>query len=489
MNGATEMIAAVPIAWLVLLPVLLLTGTALIVLVTDLFMEGPDRDGLGWLGIVGLIVTAIASIALWNHHQSGFNGTMAVDRFALFFNLLLCFAAGLTIVMSMNYLEMTDIGVGDYYTLILFATVGMMLMAAATDLIVIFLGLEVMSIAVYVLAGIWRRQLRSTEAALKYFLLGAFATGFLLFGIALLYGATGSTQLAAISSQIAGADASRRLLVTVGMGFLLVGFGFKIAAVPFHVWAPDVYEGAPTSITAFMAVGVKAAAFAAFTRVFLHHLAGLGADWSQVLWVVAVLTMTVGNVVALLQQNIKRMLAYSSIAHAGYLLVGMIAAGENGGSAVLFYLFAYALMNIGAFAVVIALGKRGEPNERLDDYAGVGFRQPFLGFAMSIFMLSLAGVPPLVGFAGKYFIFAAAVKAGYVGLVVIAVLNSVVSVYYYVGVLVKMYMVEGAADVPSPTTRPYLFATMLVTVIGTVLVGVFPSSAFELARQAFLSLG
>ncbi|HVN87867.1 MAG TPA: NADH-quinone oxidoreductase subunit N [Candidatus Binatia bacterium] len=482
-------IGATPVAWLALLPVLLLTATALLVMVTDLFTEGPDRDGLGWLGIAGLVVTVVASISLWNQHETGFNGTIVVDRYALFFNVLFCLAAGLTLLMSMNYLELTDIRVGDYYSLVVFATVGMSLMAAATDLIVIFLGLEVMSMAVYVLAGIWRRQLRSTEAALKYFLLGAFATGFLLFGIALLYGATGSTQLAAISSKIVASSGDQRVLLTAGMGLLLVGFAFKVAAVPFHVWAPDVYEGAPTSITAFMAVGVKAAAFAAFARVFLHYFTKLSGDWTAALWWLAVLTMTVGNVVAVRQHNIKRMLAYSSIAHAGYLLVGMIAAGENGGSAVLFYLLGYALMNLGAFAVVIAVGKRGEANEQLDDYAGVGFRQPFLGFAMSVFMLSLAGLPPLVGFAGKYFIFAAAVKAGYVGLAVIGVLNSVVSMYYYIGVLVKMYMVEGGADVPSPSTRPLVFATMLFAVIGTILLGMFPSGTYEAARQAFLSLG
>jgi NADH-quinone oxidoreductase subunit N len=483
------MIAPVPIAWLVLLPVLLVTGTAVLVVIADLWGEGPDRDALGWLGIVGLIATAIASVALWNHQETGFGGAMVVDRYALFFNLLFCLAAGLTILMSMNYLESTDIRVGDYYSLILFATVGMMLMAAATDLIVIFLGLEVMSIAVYVLAGIWRRQLRSAEAALKYFLLGAYATGFLLFGIALFYGATGSTVLTAVTPQHAAAGGEPRLLLTVAMALLIVGFGFKVAAVPFHFWTPDVYEGAPTSITALMAVGVKAAAFAAFARVFLHHLSVLAPDWASVLWVLAVLTMTLGNVVALVQQNVKRMLAYSSIAHAGYLLVGMTAGGEQGGSAVLFYLLAYALMNLGAFAVVIALGKRGEPNEQLDDYAGVGFRHPLLGFAMSVFMLSLAGVPPLVGFAGKFYVFAAAVQAGYVGLAVIGVLNSVVSMYYYVGVLVKMYMVEGGADVPSPAGRPYLVATMLVTIAGTILIGVFPSGALEVARQAFASLG
>ncbi len=481
-------IAAPSIQWLVLLPAMVATATALLVMVSDLFLEGPDRDGLGWVGIAGLIVTAVVSITLWNPHHSSSTGGMALDAYAVFFNLLFCLAAGLTILMSMSYLEETDIRVGDYYTLIVFATVGMMVMAAATDLILIFLGLEVMSMAVYVLAGIWRRQLRSTEAALKYFLLGAFATGFLLFGIALMYGATGSTALADIAAGVSQATGDQRLYLEIGMGFLLVGFGFKVAAVPFHAWAPDVYEGAPTSITALMAVGVKAAAFAAFARVFLHALAGMAADWSQVVWILAVLTMTVGNVVALLQQNIKRMLAYSSIAHAGYLLVGMVAGGAAGGGAILFYLLAYTVMNLGAFGVVMALGRRGEPNELLDDYAGVGFRQPFLGFAMTVFMLSLAGVPPLVGFAGKYFLFAAAVKAGYVGLVVIAVLNSVVSVYYYIGVIVKMYMIEGKAEVPAPITRPYLFAGMLLAVAGTILLGIFPSGAFEMAHRAFVSL-
>ncbi|MBI4518934.1 MAG: NADH-quinone oxidoreductase subunit N [Deltaproteobacteria bacterium] len=483
------MIAAVPIPWLVLLPALLLTGTALLVMVADLWMEGPDRDGLGWLGIAGLVVALIASVTLWNQHEGGFGGTLVLDRYALFFNLVFCLAAGLTLLMSMNYLEFTDIRVGDYYSLIVFATLGMVLMAAAADLIVIFLGLEVMSIAVYVLAGIWRQQQRSTEAALKYFLLGAFATGFLLFGIALLYGATGTTALAGISAQVLKVGGEQRLLLLAGMALLLIGFGFKVAAVPFHVWTPDVYEGAPTSITALMAVGVKAAAFAAFVRVFVQALGALTAEWAPVLWVLAVLTMTAGNVIALLQQNIKRMLAYSSIAHAGYLVLGLIAARDGGGGAVLFYLVVYALMNLGAFAVVIALGQRGAANEQLDDYAGVGFRHPFLGFAMSVFMLSLAGLPPLAGFAGKFYLFAAAVKAGYIGLAVIGVLNSVVSMYYYAGVLVKMYMVEGGAAVAEVTTRPYLVATVILTVIGTLLLGVFPSFTHELARQAFLSLG
>jgi len=407
----------------------------------------------------------------------------------LFFTLLFCVASGLTLLMSMNYLELTDIRTGDYYSLILFSTVGMVLMATATDLIVLFLGLEVMSIAAYALAGISRTYLRSNEAALKYFLLGAFATGFLLFGIALLYGATGTTTLGPMLPAIAKATAEQRTLLMAGMALLIVGFGFKVAAVPFHVWTPDVYEGSPTAVTALMAVGIKAAAFAAFARVFMHTFGQLSADWSTVLWWLAVLTMTVGNVTALLQRNIKRMLAYSSIAHAGYLLVGMVAGGEAGGSAVLFYLIAYAVMTLGAFAVVIAIGRRGQPNENLDDYAGVAFRSPFLGMAMIIFMLSLAGIPPLAGFIGKFYIFSAAIKSGYVGLTVIGVLNSVISVYYYVGVLVRMYMTEGGVDVAQPSSRPYLFATLLLTVAGTIALGIFPSSLFEIARQAFIGLG
>ena len=483
------MIPAPTISWLAILPLLIVIGTALLVLVADLWMEGPDREALGWIGLLGLAIAGIAAIALWNTRASTFSDTVVVDRYGLFFTLLFAVGSGLTLLMSMNYLEQTDIRTGDYYALILFSTVGMVLMATATDLIVIFLGLEVMSIAAYALAGISKGQLRSNEAALKYFLLGAFATGFLLFGIALLYGATASTALGPIAQAVGRAGVEQRPLVIAGMALLIVGFGFKVAAAPFHVWTPDVYEGAPTAVTAFMAVGIKAAAFAAFARVFMHTLAVLSADWSAVLWMLAVLTMTVGNVTALLQRNIKRMLAYSSIAHAGYVLVGMVSGGELGGSAVLFYLIAYTLMTLGAFTVVIAIGRRGEPNENLDDYAGVGFRQPFLGVAMLVFMLSLAGIPPLAGFVAKFYIFSAAVKSGNIGLAVIGVLNSVVSVYYYVGVLVKMYMVEGGVEVARPSSRPYLFATLLLTVAGTVALGLFPAGLFELARQSFLALG
>ncbi|MFN8627139.1 MAG: NADH-quinone oxidoreductase subunit N [Candidatus Binatia bacterium] len=483
------MIAPPDISWIAILPLLLVTGTALLTMLVDLWMQGPDRDALGWIGLAGLLATSVAAIAIWKTHLSAFSGAVALDAYGLFFTLLFCGGSGLTLLMSMNYLEFTDIRTGDYYSLVLFATVGMLLMATATDLIVLFLGLEVMSVAVYALAGIWREQQRSNEAALKYFLLGAFATGFLLFGIALLYGATGSTTLGAIAAAIDGPGATDKALITAGMALLLVGFGFKVAAAPFHLWTPDVYEGAPTSITALMAVGVKAAGFAAFARVFLHTFASLSVDWVTLLWVLAALTMTVGNVTALLQRNVKRMLAYSSIAHAGYLLVGMVAGRQFGGAAMLFYLVGYTLMTLGAFAVVAALGDRGQPNETLDDYAGIGFRYPSLGLAMTVFMLSLAGVPPLVGFVGKFYIFSAAVRAGYVGLAVIGVLNSVISVYYYLGVLVRMYMAEGAVAIPALSSRPYLVATLLLAAAGTVLFGVFPSPLYELARQSFLALG
>ncbi len=477
------------ISWLALLPVLIVLGTGLVVLLADLWIKGPDREGLGWIGIIGLLVAAIASATLWNTHEIGFGGTFAIDRYTIFFNFIFAIAGSLTLLMSMDYLERTDIRTGEYYALTLFAIAGMLMMAGATDLIVIFLGLEVMSIAVYCLAGISRRDVRSNEAAIKYFLLGAFATGFLLFGIALIYGACGATTLGVVGTQLAGKGQSSHGLIFAGIALLLVGFAFKIAAVPFHAWAPDVYQGAPTSVTALMAVGVKAAAFAAFARIFLHTLAPLTADWETVMRVLAVLTMTVGNVIAISQKNIKRLLAYSSISHAGYILIGMVAAGTDGGTAVLYYLLVYSFMTLGAFAVVIALGKRGEPNEDIDDYAGLGFKHPFLAFSMTVFMLSLAGVPTLAGFTGKFYLFTAAVDTGHIDLAVVGVLNSVLSMYYYLGVPIRMYMADGSKEIQGTANRPYLIATLLIASIGTVFLGLFPSWAFELARSAYLSLG
>lgn len=476
--------------WSAVMPSVVLTVVGITVLCWDLWMKEQDRKYLAWLSLVGVAGAAFISYALWERNESAFNGMLALDAYALFFNQIICLATGMTILMSRNYIENNEIPAGEYYALLLFAAVGMMLMAAATDLIVIFLGLETMSMAVYVLAGIRRQSVKANEAALKYFLLGAFASGFFLYGVALVYGATGSVKLGEvatyISTHLSGEQSSPLLLA--GMALLMVGFGFKVAAAPFHAWTPDVYEGAPTTITAFMAVGVKAAAFASFARVFLLSFGEIQGQWQWILWVVAVITMTVGNLTALVQDNIKRMLAYSSIAHAGYLLVAMVAGSELGGAALMYYLVAYGLMNLGAFAVVVAVGKKGEPNEEFNDYAGLGFRYPALAMMMTIFMLSLTGIPPLVGFTGKFYVFSAAVKAGYIWLAVIGVLNSVVSAYYYIRVVVTMYMQEGEKQVEPLSARPALATAIVAATVGTILVGVFPAKPISLARHSFASL-
>jgi NADH-quinone oxidoreductase subunit N len=476
------------INWLSLLPCLIPTIAGMIVLLWDLRLKDEEHPKLAWFSFVSLVLTAVVSFALLGRQESAFNGTYALDSYAMFFNLVFCLAGGLTLLMSVSYLDTAEIRAGEYYALILFATVGMILMAAATDLLVIFLALETMSMAVYVLAGIWRQQLKSHEAALKYFILGAFASGFFLYGVALIYGAAGTVQLDKIAAHLTAANGPS-LLLLVGVVMLIVGFGFKVAAAPFHVWTPDVYEGAPTTITAFMAVGVKAAAFAAFARVFLQTLGSIHDYWQWLLWGLAVLTMIVGNLTALVQNNIKRMLAYSSIAHAGYLLVAMVAGRDLGGAALMYYLVAYGLMNLGAFGVVVAVGRKGEPNENFEDYAGLGFRYPALAMAMTIFMLSLIGIPPLVGFTGKFYIFSAAVKAGYIWLAVIGVLNSVVSAYYYVRVIVTMYMQEGEKPVDLLSARPALAAAILIAAVGTILLGVFPAPSMSLARESFLLPG
>ena len=474
--------------WEVALPGLLVAATAMLVMVADLVSTDPDRESLAGVALVGLATAAGAALWLWagGNGAGGFGETLRADRYALFFALLLIAATALTILLSVDFLRLHALPAGEYYALMLLSTSGMVFMAAANDLIVIFLALEIMSVAVYVLVGMLRQEVRSNEASLKYFLLGAFATGFLLYGIAFFYGATGSTRLDVVAQAVARDGLTPFLLL--GLALVLVGFGFKVALIPFHVWTPDVYEGAPTAVTAFMAVGVKAAAFAAFARVFAGALVSVAASWTGVLWVLAALTMTVGNVGAVTQRNVKRMLAYSSIAHAGYALVGLVTATKAGEAALLYYLVVYAVMNLGAFGVLIALGRRGEPNEMLADFAGVGFRQPVLGLTMAVFMLSLAGIPPTAGFAGKFYLFSAAVDAGYVGLAVIGVLNSVISVYYYLGVLVQMYMTEGTRPIDAPATRPYLLATILFAGVATLLLGVFPSGTMELARVSVASL-
>jgi NADH-quinone oxidoreductase subunit N len=398
------------------------------------------------------------------------------------------------VLLSMDYLEREGISHGEYYALLLLTTSGMMVMAAATDLIAIFLGLEVLSISLYILSGYARERLASEEAAMKYFLLGAFASAFFLYGVALVYGATGATSLDAIRDRITqqGLGPGDPLLL-MGTALLLVGFGFKVAIVPFHVWTPDVYEGAPTTVTAFMSVGAKAAGFAAFLRVFLKALPVLAEPSAQALAVLAAVTMIVGNVVAISQRNLKRMLAYSSIAHAGYILMGLVAAVKHapgGVPAVLFYMLGYMVMQLGAFGVIIAFRRRGEEVLELNDYAGLGFRYPALGAMMTIFMISLAGLPPTVGFLGKLYLFSAALDAGYTWLVVIAVLTSVVSVYYYLAVIVRMYMApaEAAGASAEAVSSAPLYVALALTAFATLILGILPSGILNMAAAAWEGL-
>jgi NADH-quinone oxidoreductase subunit N len=479
-------LAAINFAWLPILPLIAVTIGAVVILLVGVRMADDESEGLGWLALATLGVAFVLALGLIGQTGVAFAGALAVDGFSAFFVLTILITAGFTILMSLDYASDNNLAGAEYYSLLLFSTVGMMLMAAAGDLIVIFLGLETMSIAVYVLAGLRRRDPRSNEAAIKYFLLGAFSTGFLLYGIALIYGATGSIKLDAIHAELSAPITSSPLL-RLGLAMMLVGFGFKVAAVPFHMWTPDVYEGAPTPITAFMAVGVKLGAFAGFVRIFLVGFLPVSGQWSDALWVLAALTMTTGNVIAVVQTNIKRMLAYSAIAHAGYVLVGMIAASAEGGAAVLYYLLAYAFTTLGAFGVVVALERRQLAGDLIADYRGLSTRSPALAGAMAVFLLSFTGVPPLAGFMGKFYVFSAALRHGYTYLVVIAVINSVIAAFYYFSVMVAMYMEEGGVEPVRMTRKPALVAAIGLSAIATVLVGVYPAPYMTAAQNAFNS--
>jgi NADH-quinone oxidoreductase subunit N len=475
-------------SWGAVLPLLLLGGTGLLVLILDPLLSPAGRDRLPALSLAGVLATALAVLGNWRHPEIAFGGMLAADQFAAACNLVFLLVAALTLLISMSYIKRTGLEHGEYSALLIFATLGMMVMAGSLDLMTIFLGLETLSIALYVLAGFLREQARSNESALKYLLLGAFASGFFLYGIALVYGATGSTNLPRVREALALGQVQSPTLLTIGMGLLVVGFAFKVAAVPFHMWAPDVYEGAPTTVTAFMIAGTKAAAFAAFLRVLLTALPSLQPDWGRVLWVLAILSMTVGNVVAIAQTRLKRMLAYSSIAHAGYLLVALATGTKLGSASILFYLVAYTCMNLGAFGVMLALTKGSQERLALEDYAGLGLRRPVLGAAMALFMFSLAGVPPTAGFMGKLYIFSAAVQANQIGLAIIGVLNSVISAFYYLRVTVLMYMSPGAPDIPAERTAPALVLALALAAAGTLLLGVLPSRFLEAALRSVAPL-
>jgi NADH-quinone oxidoreductase subunit N len=422
---------------------------------------------------------------------SVYTSALANDGYTTFFTVLTCVLGIGAILLSIDYLPAAGINKGEYYPLLLFAVLGVVVMAAATDLIVMFVGLETMSMAVYVLAGILRNDVRSNEASLKYFLLGAFASALLLYGIATLFALTGSTVLGDIAHALAkpGIAPADHLLMVLGAGFVLVGLGFKIAAVPFHLWTPDVYEGAPTSVTAFMATAVKAGGFAALLRTALVALAPLHPDLQGVLWALSAITMSVGNLIALRQTSMKRMLAYSSIAHTGYLLIGVVAGTSTGASAVLFYLVAYGAMNMIAFGVMIALANGPRAAEKISDYAGLSQTHPFLAAAMTISMLSLTGMPPLAGFIGKLYLFQTALAQGLVVLVVIACFNSVLSATYYLGIVRTMYF-EAPVEGATALAKPSVLATAVVVIasVVTVVAGVVPAGLFGIVARVFKNL-
>ncbi len=468
-----------------LAPQFVIIVAALVVLLADLFKSEEQKNLPAWLSLAGVIVSAVVLFATWGNEASSFQNMAAADGYSQFLNLVFLATAGLSILISIKYVADEGLACGEYYALLLLATAGMMLMGAATDLIIVFLGLEILSIPLYVLTGLNRTRQESGEAALKYFLLGAFASAFFLYGIALTYGATGTTNLAGIVSFLGSASAGSYLYIALGL--LLIGFAFKVALVPFHTWVPDVYQGAPTSVTAFMSGGVKAAGFAALVRVLLYAFPTLESSWTVPLAALAVLTMTLGNLTAIAQTDIKRMLAYSSIAHAGYILVGVVAANAAGAAGILFYLLAYALMNVGAFATAIVVGRRGEPGVEIADYAGLASRRPFLAAAMAIFMLSLAGVPPLAGFMGKFYLFSAAVQTDLTWLAVIGVLNSVLSAFFYLRVIVVMYMKD--AEEPKPLSLSWpLGVAVALAALGTVALGLWPSPLLDMAQQAIGAL-
>jgi NADH-quinone oxidoreductase subunit N len=471
-----------------LLPAAQVLITALVVMLLDLFLKEQEKGVLAWISLLGLALCSGEAAFLWGSHESAFHDSYFLDNFALFFTQIFLGVAALTILSAIQYLKAARIHEGEFYAMVLFATFGMILMAAGNDLMIFFLGLETMSVAVYVLTGIQRNSSRAAEAAMKYFLTGAFATGFLLYGIALIYGATGSTNLNEISTYLIEPAGDWPHYLVGGALLLLTGFAFKVGAVPFHFWIPDVYEGAPTPVTGLMSVGVKAAAFAAWGRIVLHKLSPLDADWVFPVAVMAVATMTLGNLLALGQSSVKRMLAYSSIAHAGYLLIGIAVGEEWGGMPLLFYLLAYGVMTAGAFAVVTALSEADTAHENYSDFAGLGFRRPFLAFTMTLFMLSLAGFPPLAGFTGKFYIFRSAVLSGHTLLAIVGVLNSLLSVVYYLRVIVAMYMEEGGAPGKSFSQSPYLYTAVGLAMAGTLYLGILPAWALEWSRLAFFSL-
>jgi NADH-quinone oxidoreductase subunit N len=470
-----------------LIPILIIALSAIAAMLAEAFREPGERMNIAALGLIGLAGAAVASVFLWDAEREAM-GVIRADNFALFINLTLCVIGVLTMLFSHDVVEREDLPQGEYYALTLFAICGMMMMAAATDLLVIFVALEILSLSVYVLTGIRRASPAGSEAAFKYFLLGAFSSAFFLYGIAFTFAVTGSTRLDQIDMALAAQSATAPgPLALAAVGLLVVGFAFKVSAVPFHMWTPDAYEGAPTIVTAFMSTAVKAAAFAAFVRVFLVPLEPLQAHWIPVLSWIAAATMIYGTVVGVLQSNVKRMLAYSSIAHAGYLMLGIIAANSTGNAAILFYLLAYAVSNLGALGIVALLASEQNPHDQVRDFAGLWTSRPGMAGLMTVFLLSLGGIPLTAGFIGKYYIFSAAVQEGYYTLAIIGVLTSVVAVFFYLRIVVMMYMTEGAEPI-RPRVPATAMAGLALATIAVFYLGVLPTQILDLALASILTV-
>ncbi len=470
-----------------ILPALVLTGGAIIVLIAS-FMDRAE-NGLvpGWLAVAAAAVAGVLLFTSWESGVRSFGGMVASDGIGRFFSMLAVIVAMVTSITSLGVIGPWRTLHGEYHALVLLGAAGMSVMVVSTDLIAIFLGLEILSLSLYALAGYHRERSRSLEASLKYFLLGGVASALLLYGIALVYGVTGGTSLSVLARGARDASGPEGPLFYAGVALMIVGFGFKVAAVPFHMWVPDVYQGAPTPITGYMATGVKAAGFAVMLRVFPMALEGIAANWMEIFSVLAILTMVVGNLMALTQRDIKRLLAYSSIAHAGYLLVALVAAGgvgstDLGRASLLFYSAAYAVTNLGAFAGLCVMGPGREEDTTLDDFAGFARRRPLAAAAMSVFLFSLAGIPPTAGFAGKFYIFYAAVATGHVTLAIIGVMASLLSVYYYLRVVVAMYMQEPVLSASTARLPVAIAFVLIVCVVGVFGLGVFPGSWMDLAR-------
>lgn len=472
-----------------ILPPLVLMVGSLIILLADLFIPRPLKSITALLSIATLAISMLTLPFLWGMRLTGFSGMTSLDGYALFLDGLVAVIGIIVLLLTLRYNHDRGIMRGEFYPLLLLSISGMMLMAHSVNLLMVFIAIELLSIPLYILCGIARPRADSEESALKYFLLGSFASGFLVYGIALVYGATGSTALSAITSAITAGGFDQTLYLYGGIALLLVGLGFKVAAVPFHMWTPDVYDGAPTTVTAFMATATKVAGFAALLRVFLFGLAPLITTWQPIIAALAVLTMLIGNIIALAQTNLKRMMAYSSIAHAGYVLIGVAAGNEMGVVGVLFYLSSYAFTTLAAFAVMTYMGNVNGEDQSISAYAGLIHRKPVAALVMALAMFSLTGIPPTAGFAGKYFLFQSAISSGLVAVAIVGVLTSVISAYFYLRVVVTMFMRD-------PEMQPAVFGAsnwgrnvaIAITVAGTILLGVLPAPLLDIITQAVRTL-